>query len=233
MKILIIEDEFKARVVLKKQLDKCGFDNLELAEAEGVVEGLKMIAQFKPEIVFLDVELKDGDGFDVLEIINDRSFEVIIVTGKEEYALKAIKNRVADYVLKPVDKEDLQEAIEKALNRKKTFEVAPQKTISFNTKNSIHKVNIDDILYFESDGNYTTVVLSNSNKIVVSKKLGEIEEQLEGGDFLRVHRSYIVRVSSIVAFNKIKNKLQLKEGGFVSVSRANRNEIMGLLEDNS
>ena len=69
MKILIIEDEFKARVVLKKQLDKCGFDNLELAEAEGVVEGLKMIAQFKPEIVFLDVELKDGDGFDVLEII--------------------------------------------------------------------------------------------------------------------------------------------------------------------
>ena len=71
------------------------------------------------------------------------------------------------------------------------------------------------------------------SQIVVSKKLGEIEEQLEGGDFLRVHRSYIVRVSSIVAFNKIKNKLQLKEGGFVSVSRANRNEIMGLLADNS
>lgn len=232
MRVLIIEDELKARVVLKKQLDKCAFNNLKLAEAEGVVDGLRMISQFKPEIVFLDIELKDGDGFDVLEIMNDRSFEVIIVTGKEDFALKAIKNRVADYVLKPVDKDDIQEAIEKALNRKKAFEVLPQKTVSFNTKNSIHKVNVDDILYCESDGNYTTVVLLNNNKIVVSKKLGEIEEQLQEFDFLRVHRSFIVRVSSIIAFNKIKNKLQLKEGGFVSVSRANRSDVLDLLSDN-
>ena len=68
MRILIVEDELKARVVLKKQLDKCGFKNLKLAEAEGVVDGLKMISQFKPEIVFLDIELKDGNGFDVLEV---------------------------------------------------------------------------------------------------------------------------------------------------------------------
>lgn len=226
MNILIVENEEKQREVLKSLIGFTKYKNAVISCAEGVESANEILKEFKPDVVLLDVELNDGNGFDFLAA-NNREFEVIFVTGKEEYALKALKNKAADYLLKPIDPFEIEEALEKCtlgtlpVERKKE-----QDFITLNTSNNIYKVFWKDLMFCESEGNYTTVVINNGKKIVASKTLKDIEELLPSENFLRVHRSFLVNKNFIMEFNKIKNEIILQEGIAIPVSKGRKQELL-------
>ncbi len=226
MNILIIENEEKQRLVLSSLIGFTKFKDANIEAVDGVGSANQILSSFQPNVVLLDVELNDGNGFDFLEA-NERNFEVIFVTGKEEYALKALKNKAIDYLLKPIDPFELEEALEKCLNKHKVFEIKkPIDFISLNTVNSIYKIFWKDIIYCESEGNYTTVYTLDGKKIVAAKTLKDIESKLPADIFLRVHRSYSVNRKFITSYNKLKQEIELVDGKSVPVSKSKKQELL-------
>lgn len=226
MNILIVENEEKQRVVLESLIGFTKYKNANVKSAEGVSSANEILKDFQPDVVLLDVELNDGNGFDFLEH-NQRNFEVIFVTGKEEYALKALKNKAADYLLKPIDPLELEEALEKCNTG--TLPVERKKEVNYitlNTSNNLYKVPCNEILYCESEGNYTTVFSNDDKKIVASKTLKDIEGMLPIENFIRVHRSFLVNRNYIFEFNKIKNEIILKGGVSIPVSKGKKQELL-------
>lgn len=226
MNILIVENEEKQRVVLQSLIGFTKYKDANVKSVDGVKSANEIVKAFQPDIVLLDIELNDGDGFDFLAA-NERKFEVIFVTGKEEYALKALKNKAADYLLKPIDPFELEEALEKCNSG--TLPVERKKEVNYitlNTSNNIYKVFWEDVLYCESEGNYTTVITNNQKKIVASKTLKDIEQLLPVENFIRVHRSFLVNKKHIFEFNKIKNEIILNDGVSIPVSKGKKQELL-------
>lgn len=223
MKILIVDDEKRARETIHEMLRLYTEGYTEIREAEGVETALELIRSYQPDVVLLDIQLKDGNGFDILNKIGDPNFGVIFITAYEEYAIKACRVSALDYLLKPIDPEELQEAMAKArrrLDKEKwtdrldTFIQNMQgnnrelKKIILKTADSLHVVNIADIVCCEADRNYTTFHLANTQQIVVSKTLGDYEEMIGGGRFIRTHNSFLVNMDHVTRYEK-------GEGGYI------------------
>lgn len=194
-----------------------------------VQEAIVLIQSQKPDIVLLDVNLGDGTGFDILESLYDLSFQVIFLTAHTEHAIKAIKADATDYLLKPVDPEELKAALAKALRTaplsmediKSAFEALKktedQEKIVLRLIDSIQIVQLTEVMYCDGIGGYTTFVLTGGKKIVTSKHLKEFEDKFPIKQFLRPHQSYIVNVHYIDAYLRDGNLL-LKDGTQIPVS---------------
>tara|TARA_B110000211_G_scaffold234747_1_gene306024 strand:+ start:247 stop:939 length:693 start_codon:yes stop_codon:yes gene_type:complete len=230
MKILVIEDEVQAKNALINLIKLVYKHPIEIKDASTVETALSILESFQPNLIFLDIELGDESGFDIIDQHSDADFGLIVTTGKEEHALKAIKHKALDYLLKPVDPEELEIALNKFSKRTESSFLAPDGFIKLNTANSIHKINISDIVYCESDNNYTTVVTTDAKKIVTSKTLKHIEDTLPKNGFLRIHRSFLVNKSHIDSFNKVSSEIELKNGNALPVSRANKASLLALFE---
>ncbi len=198
-----IEDNFAAEVVI-------------VGEANGVTSGLDLIRKFEPDLIFLDIHMEDGTGFDLLEQIPEKTFDVVFITGFDQHAIKAIKVGALDYILKPVDDEEFKQAVQKAVdnfekehNLEKLIEIsteyfrgAEKKRVILKTADTVYAIYEDDIIYCRSDGNYTTFYTQQLEKIVVSKPLKQIEEILTDNVFIRCHQSYIVNKKHVLKYNK-------------------------------
>ena len=214
-----------------------------IGKAKSVVEAAKLLRKQQPEILFLDIMLGDGTGFDILEIFPDLKSKIIFVTASDAFAIKAFKFAAIDYILKPYSNEDLAVSIEKAQSQiqpdKEQLHVlqeavtAPNNKpnkISLHTSEKIIVVNIEDIIRCKSDNNYTTFYFKDNSKILVSKTLKYYADMLKEVGFLRVHQSHLVNTTFIKEFIKSDGGyLMLTDGSNIPVSVRKRTEVLEVL----
>ena len=245
MYALVVDDEKRARETILQIIKLFCPELREVAEADSVKTALESIKSKKPDLIFLDIRLGDGSGFDVLKQTAGQNLNVIITTAYDEYAVKAFKYSAIEYLLKPIDPDDLIEAVEKAsslIQNKKLNErielflshavpkSPPIKKITLTTTDSIHIVNIEDIIFCEADRNYTTFYLPKKEKILVSKSLKEYEELLPSEQFLRCHQSFLVNLNHITRYEKADNYLVCTDEHHISVSLRKKEQLMQFLK---
>lgn len=228
MKALIIEDKPYIRKGLINLLETVETDVEIIGECPSVKEAVVVANACKPELVFLDINLTDGTGFDFLDQTDHLSFKTIFITAYEEYALKALKAGAVDYLLKPVDFDELQSALKKIkslpiseqkkqLNTAKKVWYQDNATLVLSLSDSFQVINLEELLYCESDKGYTTFYLSNNKKYVASKPLKEYEEKLNKANFTRPHQSFMVNLKFIDKYDK-SGVIYLKNGAKIPVS---------------
>lgn len=244
IRAILVDDEFSALKSLQWEIETfCPWIDV-CASYENPVEAAKGIDLIKPDCVFLDIEMPEMNGFEMLHRLKFRDFELIFTTAYDSYALKAIKEKAVDYLLKPIDSDDLQRAAERILEKKKNnrlgeqlrnimMDLKTQKStrkipLSFNDKTVY--ITADDIIYCKSDGNYTEFFLQNGKKEVLSKKIKEAEALINNPGFFRTHHSYLVNLSCVSEFVKSDGQyLILEDGSSIPVSRSKKHQLLHLL----
>jgi two-component system, LytTR family, response regulator len=233
IKSLIIEDEQKSREMLAMLIEQNCPELKIVGLAKNVNEGADMIKSLKPELVFLDIQMPDGTGFDLLEQVQDKKFEIIFTTATDKHALRAIKYSACDYLLKPLDIDELKQAVDKVAQKKN---VAPTmenlqfliqhlkkaddnfQKITLPTGNAYEIVNIKDIIRCEADASYTHFFLVGGKKLMVSASLKHYEDLLPESDFIRVHHQHLINMSHVTRYLK-------QDGGYAVMSDGTQIEI--------
>ena len=245
-KALIIDDEQRTRELIAKMIESFDLDVEAIARGENVKSGLEAIAEIKPDLVFLDIQMPDGTGFDLLKALPEKNFEVIFITAHEEFAIKAIKFSALDYILKPVDPEELRAAVERALesinsdvSEQPQFEAlqnniqpSQKRRLVLKTQESVHVVDLDQIIRCEADRNYTSFFLKEGKKILVSRTLKDYETLLTGHNFLRVQQSHLINLNYVDRYDKGNGgAVVMKDGSEVPLSPAKRDIFFQILEN--
>jgi len=224
MRTIIIEDESKAISALKEEL-QYNCPEIELVDvAQNIKDAIVKIQQHKPDLVFLDIQLQDGLGFEIFRDLETIDFNVIFTTAYSEYAVSAIKIGALDYLLKPIDSEELRLAVNKAIKQNQTEMTTKVKSLLANeTKNTsekritlqtsegilLHK--ISSIIRCHSEGNYTQIHFDDGKKLLIAKTLKEFDEMLSVYDFERIHHSHLINMRHM-------NSYVNKDGGYVVMS---------------
>lgn len=245
MKALIIDDEKRTRELIAKMIESFDLGIETFPIGESVETGIKAIEDIRPDLVFLDIQMPDGTGFDLLKMIPQKHFEVIFITAHEEFAIKAIKFSALDYILKPVDPDDLKEAVLRAINtiddkkEESQYEALHQnmqpmqkRRLVLKTQESVHVVDLDKIIRCEADRNYTSFFLTEGKKILVSKTLKDYETLLTGHNFLRVQQSHLINLDYVDRYDKGNGgSVVMKDGSEVPLSPAKRDIFFKILEN--
>ena len=240
---ILVDDMPQALEMLSNDISKNHSNIQIIGTANSVVEAAKLLRKTQPDILFLDIMLGDGTGFDVLEIIPDLRSKIIFVTASDTFAIKAFKFAAIDYVLKPYSDDDLANAIEKALHQiqpeKEQLSVLHEsiakphqqpKKISLHTLDKIVVVSLEEIIRCKSDNNYTTFFFKNGSKLMVTKTLKYFADLLKESHFLRVHQSHLVNDTYIKELIKADGGyLVLKDKSTVPVSVRKRTEVIEAL----
>ncbi|MEO6682310.1 MAG: LytTR family DNA-binding domain-containing protein [Ginsengibacter sp.] len=240
---IIIDDEQKGRIALRQKLkDYCPEVQI-VGEAESGEEGLAILSLHKPDIVFLDIEMPRMDGFKMLQQLPEKHFHLIFTTAYDQYAIKAIKYAAFDYLLKPIDIDELKAAVSK-INKlqfsetEKKLEVLNQNLseknsfnkIAISTQNSLLLFEVNDIIYLEANRNYTTLYFKDQPKLIASKTLKDFEELLPSAIFFRIHHSYIININFIKKYIKGEGgQIELQNGTCLDVSRRKKEAFLKLL----
>lgn len=228
---VIIEDEKHIQETLASIVEITFNDIIIKGYAESIADGYKLINKVNPDIVFLDVQLKDGLSFDLLKQFKHYNFKIIFTTSHEEYAIKAFKQSAIDYLLKPIESEDLIKAVYKAresILKDEIYKVNfllenlasskkdnSSEKILINSQDSLISVEVDSIVRCEASSNYTVIHLSNKEEIVVTKTLKDISEMIKSDFIIRSHRSHIVNLSYF-------QKIDKKDGDLIELSNQHR-----------
>ena len=247
IKAIIIDDEIHCRKTLSMLLNEYCPD-VEVIEQCGDAEcGLAAIQKHKPHLAFLDIEMPNMNGFEMLEKLPAINFEIIFTTSYDQYAIKAIRFSALDYLLKPVERQELQRAVQKVAQRLQSplpqqLEILLQKIhqptspiqrIALPTMEGLQMIAVSSIISCASDSNYTVFFLKNKQKIIVSRPLKEIEEMLEEYSFLRVHNSYLVSLNEIDKYVKGEGGyLVMTDGSNIDVSRSKKETLLNKLRPN-
>jgi len=237
---VIVDDEPKAIQSLSWELTNFSEEITIMETFSSPEKALEFFKNNTPDCLFLDIQMPTMDGFQFLEKLTNRDFPVIITTAYDEYAIKALKHEAIDYLLKPIDSDDLNLTIEKIKKfNSKIFSIdkLERLLLSFNgsqthqkiTVNSDGKlifIHIDDIIFVQSDGNYSTIYLKNNQKKVVTKKLKDINNLLPENSFFRTHNSYIVNLNKIKEFLKNEGYLIMESNHKIPVARQRKTEFL-------
>lgn len=245
MKVLIIDNEAPIREGLRLQLETYFPEMQALQEATGVATGYAAIENFQPDIVFLDVEMDDGTGLDLLKKLGNYDFQLIFITAHNKYAVDAFKFSAIDFLLKPIDADDLMTSLEKAVsnlenkNLKDQIQVLndsmntislEQKKIVLKDKDSIYFIKVNDIIRCHAEGPYTEFYITNGKKIIISKNLKEYEEMLEPFGFVRAHHSHLINIRKIIRFDKTDGgNLIMENNDEVPVSQRKKEHLMEII----
>jgi two-component system, LytTR family, response regulator len=246
MKILLVDNEAEIRELLKDMIAAVYQEVYLLEEADGVASAKAKIMAFKPDIVFLDVEMGDGTGFDLIQQIPDPAFQLIFTTAHNKYAIQAFKCSAIDYLLKPIDMTELENSIKKAAanisknSLSRQLEVLMQqlnskdntdKQIVLKDSEASYFVKVSDILYCEAEGSYTKFYFNTEKPIVISKNLSTYEDLLASYGFIRTHHSYLVNTKRIKMYDKTDGgTLVLTSGHIVPISHRKKDYVMQILE---
>ncbi len=248
---LIVDDEAKSRSILNKLLtDFC--PEVEVTGfADSVNEAYKLFIEKKPQLLFLDVEMPHGSGFDLLHRLPNLNFEVIFVTGFDHYALKAIKFHALDYLLKPVDIDELiqsvkkaQEAIQKARDTERIRQLISNlsnpdpgtQQIAIPTNEGREFIPVEQIIYCAADGGYTIIYLQNNRKLISSRNLGEYEKLLPPASesqkhrFYRIHYGQLVNLFYIKKYNSKENYVRMSNGDQINIAQRRKAKFLELVE---
>lgn len=226
LKTIIIEDELYVRKGLRLMLNTFENNISILAECETVENAVREAKKHKPNLVLLDVELKDGSGFDFIEQTSSLSYKIIFITAYEKYAFKAIKNNPVDYLLKPIDKVELQKVILKI--EKDLLHKCLKDKIIISLQNSYQIIEYKNLLYCKSDKGYTTFYLKGGKEIVSSKPIKEFEVTLPSSIFFRVHQSYILNIKLLDRYDKSGYAI-LETGDKIPISQSKKEDFISTL----
>ena len=231
LRTIIVDDERLNISLLEATLQKY-YPELEIiGKAESVHDAYELIVNKKPDIIFLDIQLHDQTAFDLLEMLDDDDLNIILITAYEYYGIKAIKYGVVDYLLKPIQIVELTNAIKKIKNKIQIKAFVKQPTIEkeflhVHSREHIEMLKLADIIYLAANGSYTDVYLINNVKVVASRPLKYIEEQVQTTNFLRVHNSYIVNIYYIEKIIKTKyGRVIMKNGSEIPISATKRKVV--------
>lgn len=233
IRAIIIDDEERARNSLLAALESFCPQVQVVSQASNVLEGVEQIKDLKPDLVFLDIEMPEYNGFELLQFFDEIDFDVIFVTAYSQYAIQAFEVSAVDYLLKPIEVTSLQKSIEKVSEKqshttikkrlellKETFINEEIKKISLPMSDGLLFVEIKDIVLLEADGAYCYVCLNNGSRILVSKKLKFFEDILVNRPyFFRTHRSYLLNINYIKKYIRGENSLIMDNNAVVSISR--------------
>jgi two-component system LytT family response regulator len=238
---IIIDDEAKGRLALREKLSAyCPLVKV-LAEAGNGQEALLLIQHHKPQLIFLDIEMPRMNGFEMLNALTEKNFHVIFTTAYDQYAIKAIKYAAFDYLLKPIDIEELKAAVEKielkeTNQTKKQAELLQQNIehpkkqlnkLAIPTLEGLLFFDINDIIHLEANSNYTFIHFLGKPKITASKTLKEFEEILPEDIFFRTHHSHLINLNYIKRYIKGDGgQIELQNGNYVDVSRRKKEEFL-------
>jgi len=245
MKVLIIDNEAPIRAGLRLQLETYCPEMDALQEATGIASGLLAIDNFQPDIVFLDVEMDDGTGFDLLKKSGSYNFQLIFITAHNKYAVDAFRFSAIDFLLKPIDTDDLLISLKKAISNLKNKNLKEQiqvlnesmnaismehKKIVLKDKDSIYFIKVNDIIRCHAEGPYTEFFTSNGQKITISKTLKEYEEMLEPFGFIRAHHSHLINIRKIIRFDKTDGcNLIMENNDEVPVSQRKKEHLLEMI----
>lgn len=243
MRAIIIDDEKKGREILKSLIETYCKEVEIIAQASNADEGFELIQKHEPDVVFLDVEMPSGDGFSLLERFNEITFQIIFTAAFDEYAIKAIKFHALDYLLKPIDIDELRVAVEnvkKALQEDRKvdnrygemLQSRKENTgkLALPIKDGIVYLSISEIVRVESDGAYSIFYTDCGKKHLSSKNLGEYEEILPAYGFFRVHRSHIINVKKVKKFIRSDGKfIEMEDGSRVEIARRKKDEFLEIM----
>jgi two-component system LytT family response regulator len=248
MKILIVDDEVKAQSLLKKLITDLGVELEQLFTASNLLEGIDIIQKENPQIVFLDIEMPEYSGLEILDHIDleQYPFKIIFTTAYQQYATEAFKLSAVDYLLKPIDPDELEIALNKAIKIIEQNKLASQikslqnalnelkvKKIALEVPHGIIFTNPDEIIYFEADGMYTNVVLKDQKKRLICKPLKHFVEQLSKNKFFfKPHRSYLINLNYMTEFiKKDGDYILLDTSVHIPISRSRKDDFTALLRE--
>ena len=237
---VIIEDEERSRNVLKKMIEK-HFPQMQLLGVSDAVDsGVSLIRKTKPSLIFMDIQLKDGSGFDILKALGKIPSKIIFTTAYDSYAIKAFKFSALDYLLKPIEINELVESVNRLnvqslshqnhridsliKNINSNNESSPILTIS--TLKSIEFVKVNEILRCQAEGAYCKLILKNGKTHLVSKVIKEFEFLLQDHGFFRVHQSHLVNVSGVKQYIKSDSVVVMNDGTHIGVSKSRRESFL-------
>ena len=240
MNVLIIDDEKDSREIISSYITQYFSEIKIVGEADSVVSGLELILTSEFDLLFLDIQLKNETSFKLLEKLNDISFDIIFITAHDEYAIQAIKHHAMDYLLKPLDRNEFVNSVNKykKSNTKKdqskiislieSFQrQSNSKQIKLPTLTGFKIVSMEDILYLESDSNYTYIYFKNGNRELISKTLKEFQNELPEHLFCRIHNSQIINLDSVKEYIKGRGgQIVLSNNKVLNVSQAKKNNFL-------
>jgi two-component system LytT family response regulator len=243
MKVFIVEDEINGRENLTEILNSF-FDNIDIIGfAETVEDAINKIRSTPPDLILLDINLPDGNAFDILNAIDYTQFRLIFITSYSEYAIKAFKYNMVDYIMKPFKISELVKAIHKVtentlkehvtrLNNLLSEMNSQIQIIKLHTATKIYMIETHRVLYCEADRAYTTFYIKDHSPIVVSTSMNHYEQDLVNAGFIRVHRSFIINPTFIKEYRKKENgSIVMTNNKEISIARSKKKELFEMLKD--
>jgi len=241
--IIIDDDPMTVEIISQAIATLCPNVNI-VSEAVDVHSGVSAINEYGPELVLLDIKMPDGSGFDLIKHFNNPDFKVIFISGYIEYAIKGYKYNAIDYILKPIDKEELACAVNKAediINVEEKLKVrAFEKNLKslnkshkiiLRTNEHVHLINTNDIIRIEADGNYSTFFIEDGRKVLVSKGIKEWEESLIDKGFHRIHKTHIININKLSYFDRTDSgDVIMNDGSKIPVASRKREMLLKLFE---
>lgn len=242
IKAIIIDDEAISRDAIRSIVTEYCIEIDIVDEAASVSGAVEAIQSMKPDLVFLDIEILDGTGFDVLKQVDGQQMDIIFITGFNQFAITAFKYSAIDYLLKPINPVELVQAVNKVIRLKERHlfmeklklmefnQHSESKKIALPAQDGLTMIWVHDIVRCESDNSYTSIYCLNQKRYVVSKGIKEYEELLNAGNFLRVHQSHLVNLKFVDKFNKEDGGILIMEGGaIVPVARRRKDKLLAAL----
>lgn len=238
IRTLVIDDEEGIRNVITDILKLCCPNVQVVGEAASVSQGYELIVNLAPDLIFLDIELSGGTGFDILDRLEKRTFKTIFITAYNQYAIQAIKTNALDYILKPIDSTELRAAVNKFEREKgelgdikKLLEnvqfTSHGHRIAIPSTDRIRYLDVNKVVRCESEGTYTHITTDEGEKILSTKPLKEFENLLDGKGFFRIHKSHLVNIEMVKEFfRKGRSEVLLKNGDRVEVSKRKKADFI-------
>lgn len=244
IRTIIIDDDQLVREVITKTVNSYCPNVSIVAVAENVKTGVAAINENEPDLVLLDIKMPDGSGFDLIKHFDKPDFRVIFISGYMEYAIKGYKFGAIDYILKPIDEEELSLAINRADDVIRYEEKLQFKSMESNiktlnksdkivlkTSEHVHLINTSDIIRIEADGNYSTFFIADGRKVIVSRAIKEWEENLIDKGFHRVHKSHLINIHKLTYFDKTDSgDVIMSDGSVVPVASRKKEMLLNLFE---
>lgn len=239
LKVMIIDDEQDSISLLKLQLARYCPQVGEITSYTSTTQALEEIEMIKPQLLFLDIEMPVMNGFEFLEKLIPLNFNVVFITAYNQYALKAFRFNALDYLVKPVDKEDLVHAVTRATANtqpgpeqisqlQKQMRGEPISKIAIPSQTGISFISLNEIIYCEASNNYTRLILADGNIFTVSKTLKDVQDVLEESHFLRVHRQYIINLNHVKHFNRNDCILTMQNKAELPVARNQKERLIDM-----
>lgn len=241
---VIIDDESKARTTLKELLKSVCTDIQVIGEADGVASGLQLLEQTQPDVVFIDIQMNDGTGFDLLDKLPQLDCHIVFATAYEEFAIKAFRYHAMNYLTKPIDPDDLLEVCQKVKANKsdkltkqnldrlmQSMQHKKIENITLSTNEGLIFLRLKDIIHLQSDGNYTYFHTKEDGRVMVSRILREFDNLLPEDLFFRTHQSHIVNIQEVRKFLREDGGYALmSDGAKVPVSRRKKEDFLDNLQ---